>query len=1673
MSPQRTKKKKIHSFRCKQKSSLSAYSREALRLKKINEKLHSQIFYQKKTISTLQHHASKFGRYLDFSNAILMVLDRYGKVAFVNAYGAKILGYPKKDILGKRWFRNFVPARIRPAVETVFHLLIKRKIKPSGEYYENPIVNSRGEERIIRWHNTVLKNAKGEIEGALSTGQDITEKRRAEDALRKKQLRYHAIFEQTYGFIGLMKPDGTLLEANKTALQFAGVKASEVLGKVFWKTAWWKHSKEAQAKLRVAIKKAARGEFIRFETTVSSRYGDSRPIDFSLKPVRDVQGKVVLLIPEGRDIAERKAMEELLRENEEKFRSVAEQSPNMIFINQGGRIIYANKKCEEIMGYKIEEFYSPRFNFLNLIHPEQVPMVRRNFRTHQGGKEVPPYEYKLLTKDHKTLHAILTSKLIHLKTGPAILSIITDITERQWAETEQKQSLSLLKATLESTADGILVVSQWGRITGYNEQFRKMWNIPKPIIVSHDDKKLLAFVLNQLKEPKKFLSRIEWLYAHPEENSFDTLVFKDGRVFERYSRPQRLEGRVVGRVWSFREVTLRRNMEIGLAASAVRFRRLFEAARDGILILNSKTGQVLEVNHFLIDMLGYSRGEFLGKKLWQLSAFKDTEKCRMAFHLLQKKGYIHYEDFPLRTKKGEAITAEFVSNSYFVGQEKVIQCNIRDITDRKRALDLLHQRESYLSAIIENQPGMVWLKDKKGKFLAVNHVFAQACGLQTATRVVGKTDLDIWPLALARKYRTDDQKVMRRKGSMAVEEPIYDRGVRKWYETFKTAVLDKTGSVIGTSGYAYDVTERKTAALALLESEEKFRSVAEQSPNMIFIHLNGRVLYVNKVCEKVLGYKVKEIYAPDFNFLNLVHSDDLALARRNLRSHREGKEVPACEYRVKTKKGQLIYCILATKLIHYANERAVMGVITDVTERKQAEKDLRQREGQYRSLVEMSPEAIFINYHNKIVFANPQAIQLFGASSPKEIVGRSPFDFFHPSYHSKMRERIRRLLKGKSVPMVETRVLRLDRQVIDVEVVASRFRYQEDFAIQVLLRDITERKRAEKALRDSEFRLRESQRVSLIGSYELDVKAGVWKSSETLDAIFGIPPSYKKDVKGWENILHPDHRKAMAGYLQKDVLIQKKPFNREYKICRQNDGQIRWVIGRGSLILDPRGKPLKMIGTIQDITERKNSEEEIKKMASVVEHSDELINLATPDGKMVFLNKAGGKMLGLDPNNIKRTNIRQVFQKAMREKVEKEVLPVLKKGGSWKGELQYLNCKTGKTTDVQAMTFAIKDPHTGRVVHLANVSLDITARKQAEDALQKERHQLFQIIDTVPHMIFAKDKSGRFLLVNKAVGDMYGMNPKDLIGKKRQDVHKVAEEVAAYLEIDRMILASGLPRIVAAERFTDVHGNVHILQTIKIPFKMQGIEDTVILGVSVDVTEQKKVEEFRNDVIRTISHELRTPLSIEKEGINLLLDGAVGSVNADQKMLLEAIMKNIKRLSRMIDSLLDVAHIETRKLQLKRNIVDLRDIVRDVVFEFRTKIREKKMQLTVDLPKDTVPVFVDQDKIIQVLSNLMDNAVRFTKEGTIHVFLEVLQNEVECSVRDTGAGIAPEHLHHIFEKFQQFGRAVGPGEKGLGLGLSIAKGLIELQHGRIWAKSELGVGTKMTFALPLYNEKGV
>ena len=233
--------------------------------------------------------------------------------------------------------------------------------------------------------------------------------------------------------------------------------------------------------------------------------------------------------------------------------------------------------------------------------------------------------------------------------------------------------------------------------------------------------------------------------------------------------------------------------------------------------------------------------------------------------------------------------------------------------------------------------------------------------------------------------------------------------------------------------------------------------------------------------------------------------------------------------------------------------------------------------------------------------------------------------------------------------------------------------------------------------------------------------------------------------------------------------------------------------------------------------------------------------------------------------------------------------------------------------------------------------------------------------------------------------------------------------------------------------------------------------------------ELQKLDKLKTDFINTVSHELRTPLTIMKEFVSLISDEIPGKLTETQNEYIGIIKGNIDRLSRLINDLLDISKIEAGKIELKKTLVDVSDLAKATLITLKPEAFKKDIEFKTSFPAIAMNVRVDSDKIIQIFTNLISNAIKFTPEkGKISVEIKDTENEIECSVIDTGKGISFDDMGKLFGKFQQFGRVSGAGARGTGLGLAISKELVKAHNGKIWAESKINEGSKFIFTLPKY-----
>lgn len=360
--------------------------------------------------------------------------------------------------------------------------------------------------------------------------------------------------------------------------------------------------------------------------------------------------------------------------------------------------------------------------------------------------------------------------------------------------------------------------------------------------------------------------------------------------------------------------------------------------------------------------------------------------------------------------------------------------------------------------------------------------------------------------------------------------------------------------------------------------------------------------------------------------------------------------------------------------------------------------------------------------------------------------------------------------------------------------------------------------------------------------------------------------------------------------------------------------------------------------------------------------------------------------------------------------------------------------------------------------------------RETDEALQKAYAQTEVILSSITSILIGVNQDGLVSHWNAVAEKTFGIRAGRVLGRPFSECGIQWNSVRVLAGIENCVKRNVPVRVDDIE-FKRANGQKAFLGVTVIPLK-QGAEGSVeCLLFGADVTERKRIEQLKDEFVSTVSHELRTPLTVIKEGVSQVLEGILGEINENQRRFLDISLEGIDRLARIVDDLLDISKIEAGKFELRRELVDVVGLAKGVSLAFNYQAQQRSLEIKLCLPGEKGEVYIDKDKIIQVLTNLISNALKFTDKGEIKISVFDRGEAIECAVSDTGRGIPQEDLSKVFGKFQQFSRAMGPGQKGTGLGLAICKGIVELHRGRIWVESKLDEGTTIRFTLPKFSAR--
>ena len=894
---------------------------------------------------TLRQERDRAQTYLDIAGVMMVVVSIEGNVLLINRRGCEILGYSAGEIVGKNWFFNFVPERKRDQSFKTMRMVLAGKISPIG-YYENQVVTKDGHERTISWNSVELHDEKGQITGILSSGEDITERKKAEIALKASEQNFRNSMESSVIGIRIVDAGWHTFYANHVYLDIFGYQNIDEIDLVTPKELYTPNGYRQYLERQ---EKRARGEYVpeNLDLEVIRKDGAVRYVQTSRNEVLwNGQKEYQILC---NDVTDLKITERALKISEQNFRNSLENSFIGIDIaDYQGYVYYVNQAFLDIFGYKnIDEVRAipPHEHYT----PEERARYQSRLDTLKRGERNPDQiEIAIIRKDGQTRHLQVFRREVIWDNINQRMVLFNDITERVQAEKALQESEEKYRLIVENShdiiftldADGVLIYisPSINKVLGYSQN-ELIGNTFTSLIHPDDVPGVLESIRLNIQQGLNTPGGIEFRARHQSgewrwQNGIGTVV-RDNK------------GSFISFVGVIRDITEHRQIEKALQESEEKYRLIVENSQDIIFTLNGP-GEFIYVSPSIKNILGYSPNKIIGRPFNSLVHPEDIHIIQSANAAIDAAiGEYHSPDIQYRVRhasgewrwissKGTIILGKDRSQSNFVGIAN-------DITERRQAEQALQESEEKYRLIVENSQDIIFTLSAAGEFVYVSPAITGVLGYNPA-ELIGKSFLSIVMPEDLQLLRDIIQRTRNLQGDYQYPDLEYRVRHRyngfRWLFTKSTIMRDKNRNFLNFLGIANDITERKITEEALRASEENFRNSMDTSITGIRISdMENHTMYINKALMDIFGYtdveevRLKpphEFYTPEFY---------AGYLERNKRLHR-GEPMPAqVELDIARKDGTIRHLRVAMKEILWDRNKRFQTIYSDITEDKKADEE--------------------------------------------------------------------------------------------------------------------------------------------------------------------------------------------------------------------------------------------------------------------------------------------------------------------------------------------------------------------------------------------------------------------------------------------------------------------------------------------------------------------------------------------------------------------------------------------------------------------------------------------------------------------------------------------------------------------------------------------------------------
>ncbi len=1449
---------------------------------------------------------------------------------------------------------------------------------------------------------------------------------------------------------------------------------------------------------------------------------------------RDSNGVPVRMTGFHTDITRRKHSEEELNSSLSLLQSTLESTAYGILVTDGqGRVIRLNRRFLEMWqiptelseaqdGEKLIDFVREQ-----LVDPDQFVATVHELYSQPEADSVD----ELYFKDGRIFERHSRPQQITSQVIGRVWSF-RDVTACKRVESNLNDSLSLLQATLEATADGILVTDEQGHVTRLNQRFLEMWQIPAELSETEDDEKLIGFVREQLADPDQFMAKVRELHIQPEADSFDVLYLKDDRIFERYSQPQQVAGQVVGRVWSFHDVTKRAQVEQLVQGEQVRTHAVLESITVPLVISRVSDGKIAYVNEPLAEIIRIPRDELIGQLTPDF--YDDLDVRQRYLTSLHKQGRV--DNFDLRLKRADGtllwvlISGRMIN---FQGEQAIITSFI-DITERRKAQAALAHRTAELETLAE--VGMV-----AASILEPNQLLQQVVDLTKERFGLSQAFMFL--------LNENETELILEKGAGNRGRAIVANGYRLLLSQQKSLVVraahTRKGLIINDVHSEPDFLPHASLpdtqaemAVPLIAGDHLIGVLDVQADQVDYFTLEDVSIFTTLAAQVAVALQNARRYADAQRALDDLTRLQRVLAREGWEAFLLAQERPFAGFAfgddgikpitnsdgvvtpVEETTGETTTVHAETAVdpaetsvsipIAVRGEKigqlglrtpdgspiperkqmlleTVAQQVSEALERarlaEQTQVALTKTEDQSRRLAhlnEMGAELIAANtmdeafkaigrHMDDIVNNNGLSLTLLepdgdilklfplgeqagaiqtdtefpvtGTSMGAAITQRQPVnlpDIRHSDYLESKRLVKLGLYSTLAVPLITSRgtlgTLNVGSNTVNA------FDAQDVNLVQQIASLLASTIESYRLFQQAQRRASELETVAQVGtaaSTILETKNLLQSVVDLTKARFGL---YHAHIYRFDEATNMLVLAAGAGKLGQQMMAEawSIPLNQQQSLVARAARERQGVIVNdvltdpdylpNPLLIETRsetavpmivGNQLLGVLDLQSAEPHHFTEDDVRiyatltaQVAVAMQNASQyeqtqaaLAETRRQARRLALLNKISERISQAD-------SLEKIYEITVAEAAQ--IFP------ADRVSLSLLNQEGD-----QAQVIAVE----GESGSVPIGTPQAIAGSLTEKAIRAKRALMVNDPDPDPQRTINSAMIVPLTIGDETIGTIN-------IGSKQVNLYNDQDENLIFQ------LTSLLSAAVDNQRLYDEQAST--------------------------VEELRRLDHLRSTFLANMSHELRTPLNSVIGFTDVILEGLDGPLTDMMEADLQIIRKNGHHLLHLIGDVLDMAKIEAGRMDIAFERLDLVHVIADVMDISAPLAREKNLDLQfLNDSTDALEIVGDSNRLKQVLLNLIGNAIKFTEEGSVTVEVTRTDDFVQIGVRDTGVGISPDQMVHVFEAFRQVDNSATRKVGGTGLGLAISRQLIELHGGKIWAESSGVSGEGATFIIEL------